>query len=390
VYNVFRGVVVGGFQTLFPIYMRETGYSMESIGLAVSVASLFSALTSPAFGVLIDRHGPKNVVIATGVMLLLSTLILCLPPSYTHFIASYALFYFGFMFGQPARASYVVLSVPSFAIGWYIGVVSTSFGISQTLGPVVGGYLSGTLGFQETFALASLMVFTGTIVFAITAENVRAAMETGRTLDVLGELKKAYASVLRPRGALRQAFLLVGVDRLAWSLWYPMLSAHLYGFGYSTATVGALMTLTTAIQTLLVLLGGRLTDIIGARKTLFLAEVAGAVGTAIVALPVPLSKLVSGVTLIGCSIGLWIPSYNKLLALVSDRDRLGVTYATTNAVRSLTSIPPPYIGGFVYDLYGPIPVFAISSALIAYSGLLAFRVPVDEQGCKASEERSYK
>jgi DHA1 family multidrug resistance protein-like MFS transporter len=154
----------------------------------------------------------------------------------------------------------------------------------------------------------------------------------------------------------------------------PMLTAHLYNFGYTKEQVGFIYGIFGVSRTVTMLVWGRVTDVVGSYRVLFLAEVFGAIGTLIVARPVSVLHAILGITFIGLSVAAWIPSYNKFVAEIVPPQRYGEAYTTTNAYRSLVGVPTPYVGGYLYDSIGVLPLFSVSSLTILTAGVLFLSV----------------
>ncbi len=355
---------------------------MGGIGSVVTISSFIAAILMPILGVLIDRFGPKFFVAFTGFLLVVATLTLYFASSYPLFLLAYLFFFFSFSLGQPARVSFIALSIPATAFGWYISVVSFSFSISRTLGPTVGGYLAETIGFKNTFLYATLLAFLGVIIFLVISKSVSARDSSKKTKKITSELKEVYMNLLKPRGMLGRAYFIIGVDRFGWALWFPLLSAHLYTHGYSTQQAGYLLTLMAASQTISLPLVGKIVDKISVAKTMFIAEMVGVLGILFLSNPQYLAGGLAAMVLVGISIALWIPSYNKMLALITRRSETGRTYAGANTVRSVSSSISPVIGGFVYDTISPILVFLWSSLMVLIAGGYAFN------GLKGIEEKT--
>jgi MFS family permease len=95
--------------------------------------------------------------------------------------------------------------------------------------------------------------------------------------------------------------------------------------------------------------------------------------------PTPLFRPITGGLLLGLSIGAWIPSYNKIVALVF-RARLGEAYASVNSLRMLSGAPSPLVGGSIYEALGAPLVFLSSIAMLAAAALLSLGIQVEPRG----------
>ncbi|GBF09508.1 putative MFS transporter [Aeropyrum pernix] len=378
-YNVFRGFAVGGYMALFPMYMRSLGYSMENIGGVIAVSSLVSALVLPAVGVYIDRMGPRTWVILTGVLQLAGIAILIPDPSLAGLTTSYLLFLLSFMAGQPSRMSFLARSIDVSSLGYIVGVTSSVFSASRLVGPAAGGYISEALGFQGAFEVLAASSLVGLMLFTILSAGVR-LREVNRPRSVL----EAYKSLLNPDPGFGRFLVFIGVDRLSWSLWFQMLTAHLYNHGFSEFQAGLAVTVSGVVQTGGLPLAGRLVDRLGAVIGLIASEALGAMAALLLMDPTPL-RVYPAMVLMGVSIAYWVPSYNKMVALL--RGEGGTGYTQVNTVRSIAGAPGPYLGGLLYDAISPMAPFAVSSILLLSLSILGRKLMIVE---RAEEETVVK
>ncbi|ABM80998.1 MFS transporter [Hyperthermus butylicus] len=368
-YSLFRGFSVSGYQVLFSAYMRSLGYSMTSIGGAVTVSSLAGALLAPGFGAVIECYGARLTTTLTGLMLVVSLLLLSIPePGYAAFVASYVLYMLAFSLGQPARSTLLAKSVPGELHGYYTGVTMAVFATARIVGPLTAGWLAARAGYPQAFTVLTLSAAVGVTVFHILS------MEPSEPAckNTLQKLRSAYTSALKPHKELRRLYPLLVVDRSGWSLWFPLLSAQLKAVGYTEDQIGALYTASSLLQATTSMVWGRLTDRLGPAKTVASSELLGAAALPLLANPHPWINAAAGMALIGLSIAAWVPAYNKLVAQLA-RGNLGEAYANANAVRSLAGTPTPTIGGIIYETLGPAALYTLSATLLTTSAAYALK-----------------
>jgi len=87
--------VVSGVNLTFSVYfssvLTEFGWNRASVSLALSIFMLVSAVTIPIFGKLIDKYGPKRVILACVPLMGLSTLLLGRTNSLLEYYLLYGL-----------------------------------------------------------------------------------------------------------------------------------------------------------------------------------------------------------------------------------------------------------------------------------------------------------
>ncbi len=365
VFAVFRGFSVSGFHAFFTAYMKYVGFSMGSIGSVITIASLTGAILAPGFGAFIDCYGARIATSITGVILAIALALLLAPPSYLVFVAAYAFFMLAFVFGQPARATLLAKSVPREKHGYYVGLLAALFSAARIAGPLVTGLIVARFSFRTGWILLLFFACIGVSLFHLLSER-----DPRKCTNPIEEMKGAYRRILSPSENLKKIYTLIAMDRTGWSLWFPMLSAYLYGHGYSEEQVGAIFTISAFIQALSMTGWGRLVDKVGPQRVLLASELVGVTAMALLVDPVPFLKGALIAALLGTSIASWVPSYNKLIALYAPQ-RLGEAYASANSVRSLAGSFTPSIGGLLFDYVGPASVFGLSSILVLSAGLYA-------------------
>ncbi len=367
-YGFMRGLSIGFYRAFFSYYMKELGYSMAQIGGVASLGTLISFLLLPSVGSLIDYYSSRISVILTGLLGLLAMGLLGMPPSLSIFAISYILYTMAFLLGQPARTTYLARSLPKERLGFYLSVVSFSFSLAGIIGPSIGGVMVKNLGYRKSFLIYAIIWTAGLAMFSILAPYIP---EGRGRMPSIEELTKRYRTILKVPKEIKDITVIASIDRTGWTLWMPMLTAHLYNLGYTKEEVGLIFGVFGISRTVTMLAWGRITDLIGANKVLFLAEVFGSLGTLLISKATSTFYAYLSVTFIGLSIAAWIPSYNKFIAESMPTERYGEAYTTTNAYRSLVGTPMPYIGGFMYDSVGILPLFSLSAVLILTAGILS-------------------
>lgn len=359
--NTFRGMVVGGYMVLYGLYLAYLGYDMSVIGLASAIASLVGALLSPLGGYLIGKWGSRVIISLSGIALSASLLILAIAKSLPLLITSYTLFMLSFLYGQAARSTFLAHSVGIGELGISVGITGAVFSITRSIGPSVAGFIAHVKGFEQSFSILTLLSVIGLVVFWTCTVQPPGEAEKEKHRSLVN----AYRKVFKPSSALASVYPIVILDRVGWSLWFPLLSAHMYNYGYNEAIVGMLSTIQSIAWALMLPLFGRLADKIGSITLLITSELLGIVAALLLIYPIPMFKAIIAYVFIGAGIASWIPSYNKLIAVAANGNMLSEAYASVNTIRIIPSIPAPLIGGILYDTFGPLVPYTSSSMVLA-------------------------
>jgi len=367
-FNLFRGLAIGGYMALFAAYMARHGYSMSDIGLVVALSNAVGFITSPAIGYVLEVYSSRLVSTITGLVLVGSLVLAALSDNILILSASYSLFMLSFYFGQPARMTFLARVTDVRVLGSVVGITSSAFTASRSIGPPLAGFLVVHRGYQEAFILLALIALAGSLLFYIISDEPRVG---SRSASSSYGLLDPYRRLLKPDGGLATLFIFVGFDRAAWMMWFPMLSAFLVKTGYDEAVVGVLIGLSNLLEAALTPIMGRLTDTLGASTVLALSEVSAALAALTLATInyTGIAGATASMCFIGVSIGSWIPAYNVYIAKVYER--LGEAYATTNAIRSAAGIPAPYVGGVLQETLALQAPLIVSAFILIYTAFMS-------------------
>ena len=80
--TVINGIILSGWQLFFNIYMLQSGFSREFLGIINSLPSLTALLLGIPMGRISDRIGRKTTLIATLLLMGIATFLVALVPTY--------------------------------------------------------------------------------------------------------------------------------------------------------------------------------------------------------------------------------------------------------------------------------------------------------------------
>jgi OFA family oxalate/formate antiporter-like MFS transporter len=129
------GVVNFGFTAVFDPLAKEFGWSYAQISLASSLRGLEVGLLSAVVGLLVDRLGPRKLILGGTVLIFLGYLVLSGVSSLPMFYAAFALI----ALGMSACTGTVLLTAVthwfSRRAGIATGIVASGFGLGGTIVP---------------------------------------------------------------------------------------------------------------------------------------------------------------------------------------------------------------------------------------------------------------
>lgn len=231
-YNYDSRQIVFGLTAIF-LVIFASGFFMQAVNLArpkiaaslngmalyawsVSIPSLVSAFVILIFGKLSDMYGRRIMLIVSVIFSLIGSLLCIYSPNFVFFIAATAIGTVGIGTSMPLAYSVIGDMFDPVKRAKWIGLSNIPMGVASIAGPILGGWLTDTLGWQFIFwstlpllVLCFIMILVG--VPKLTERGIK------RKIDTPGCLLAIIAS----------SSLIIGVS-IAGDI-YPWMSLHILG-----------------------------------------------------------------------------------------------------------------------------------------------------------------
>jgi predicted MFS family arabinose efflux permease len=156
------GMVNFGFTAVFDPLIKEFGWSSAQISLAASLRGLEVGLLSAAVGLLVDKLGPRKLIIGGAFLIAFGYFILSRVSSLAMFYAAFALI----SLGMSACAGTVLLTAVTH---WFnrkaaiaTGLVASGFGLGGTIVPVITALID-----TYDWRAAMMIISVGTLVVCL-------------------------------------------------------------------------------------------------------------------------------------------------------------------------------------------------------------------------------
>lgn len=149
---------------------REFGWSRTQASGALAVSQYTFALCAPAWGLLIDRFGPRPVVVFSvfGMSAVVASLSLLTPNLWHYYLAFAAA---SFLAGAASPIGYSAVIVRKFErhLGLALGLALMGVGIGAATLPPLAQFLVARLGWREAFAVLGALTLVVTLPAALVA-----------------------------------------------------------------------------------------------------------------------------------------------------------------------------------------------------------------------------
>ena len=340
---------------LLPQFADKYDLSKAGAGVFISTYAAGALIGAIPAGLATTRLGPKRTVLAGLVLMTAASLGFALAGNVWALGASRLFQGIGSSFSWAGGLAWVIAAAPRERRGALLGTAMGAAVFGALLGPVVGA-LAGIVGTRPAFL----------------GVTVAGAVLVGWAAAIPG--------IAQERQTLRAGLLAVRERSLLAGLWLIMLPALLFGVlivlvplqlngqGWGTIAIGALFVVTTAVETVLNPLLGRLTD----RQGLMRPVRAALVGSIVVSVALAWARQPELIALLVVASGIAYGSfYTPGMALISHGAEAaglaqGLAFGLMNACWGIGALIGPAAGGALAGAAGDtIPYLILAGLCLA-------------------------
>jgi DHA1 family multidrug resistance protein-like MFS transporter len=162
------------FLALYVQYLGVTDPAEASFwsGLALASGPIGSLLMGPIWGAMADRFGPKAMLLRAMVMIMLLQFAQGLAPD-VRWLVAFRLLH-GMFAGFSAMALALAISLgPRSRMGHVIGLVHAAEVVPNTVGPLLGGFISDHFGIRTNFFVTGSFLIVPIVVLVFLVPGVK-------------------------------------------------------------------------------------------------------------------------------------------------------------------------------------------------------------------------
>jgi MFS family permease len=165
------------FLGFLPIYEKEVGLNNAEIALVLGAQLVAAMIVKPAAGGLSDRLGRKPVIIGGLLFCVAALPLIFRSESFTAFALMSALLGIGVGTVTPVTNALIADLASARRLGAAMGVFGTVFDFGEAMGPIVAGFLIGSLGYAATFDILAALTLAATVLlmFVVRAPGAASA-----------------------------------------------------------------------------------------------------------------------------------------------------------------------------------------------------------------------
>lgn len=364
-----------------PFHMAELGATPGTrplwSGAALIAPAAALLVASPLWGWVGDRFGRRWMIIRALAGLGVSLMAMAVVTTPAAFVAC-RLAQGAFGGATDAAAAYLTARLPEGQQGRALGRLHAATAAGAVAGPLAGGFLAASYGYQALFlAVAAAVLAAAVVAGLVLSDTPRPAAASPRRDEALGLARLA-------RHPTTRACLLTGAAmNIATYGLITVLAPQVEGIVGDTADATRWVGILQAITWVAALVGaswwGRQNDARSPVTSLGRAAVGCAVAVGAQALTVPVGAFVVLRLLQGASASAVVPSVYVAAGQLGAGGREGAHVGTANSVLVGGQIAGGLLAGSVASVTGVAPTIALLGAVAGF-GALASRVRVPARG----------
>jgi len=342
-----------------PLYLASQGAPVGVIGGIIGFSGVVPLLISLHAGALVDERGPALITKSSVLLYAIAGVILTALPAVWSVAVAYALMGIANIgFAVASQAVVAAASTPATRVRNY-GYYSLWNSAGAVIGPVIGGFITGHLGYRTAFALVWLLMIPS---FAI-AGSLRGVPAAPRRAVSFAMAHRHVGAILHERGVsaiLFISFMVVCGQTLQQSF-YPL---YLHKVGFSPTLIGIIIATISLGSMIVRAFLSRGVEWFGYASLLLGATALLAVTLGIIPLLRQFWPLILASGLMGTSLGFTQPLTMSLMVESVGAEFWGVAFGMRQGVQRIGSIISPIVFGLVTTASGVESAFFLGGATL--------------------------
>jgi MFS family permease len=390
---VYNGMSVSVF---FKPMLEEFGWDRATLSSVQSVSMIFFMIASPFLGHIVDRFGPKAMLLGCELAQVVSGLINAVASNIWHLYISRIFFGFNAVTATQVLANHWFVKKRGLALG----VLSTGFTIGTILLVPLSQYLILQWGWRPTMFFWSIVILVVGVPLVLTMKNnpwEKGLGPDGQRLEVEALNNTGSTPAVTSRPAVKPGSGLAAASRTG-SFWFLSVTQLICGvgcgfmmthsivfatdMGFSDMIAAGLVSVQGVLNLAGVLVMGYISDKIARKNALALTHLVRSLAFIAIAVFVVMGGASGEPWLIYLGFGLfgfgWFTTAPLAAALVADLFgslRMGTILGITMGCHMLGSAIGAFAGGTIFETTGNyLPFFLLQAPLEFVAAVFAFLI----------------
>ena len=349
-----------------PVYIRELGASISQIGLFFTISMVFPLVVKVLGGWLSDSFGRLRVIFIGSLTGVLTFAAYAVAPSWQAALLGPAFMALTSALTLPAYFAFIADITPEGTRGRMYGISQTIYHAAAVIAPPIGGLLAMSFGYRILFGVSSVVFGLAALIFIylmrfsqfMTIQQQEVSLRSLRRS--LGQMAGAFMA----GGVVAWILIIDGFRDIAFKLSADLEPIYLTDIaGISKQGIGLLDGIFGVALLIGLVPAGWLVDRTSERLGIVLALIAAVCSRLVFGLATGFWGFALSWSLAGLGVSLFEPAGSKLITKAVPQHLRGTAFGLLASTLSLFSLPAPWIGSQIWNLFGPRSPFLATAAL---------------------------
>lgn len=362
--------------TMLPLYLTSLDASVAQVGLVYTLAALVPLSLQIFGGWLSDNIGRLRTIALGSSVAAFAYLMFVLAPSWEWVLVALCVEYISNSMVGPSFGSYIADQTSEENRGRVFGLATGLYMTVTIIGPMLGGILAQEFGFRPMLGVAGIIYAAATLLriwMALTAGFE--AKKSGEGLSVEGFKQQftSMAGLLFAGGIITWIWVLDAIGDTSFSMTYQFHPIYMQDIGGLGASQIGLVWAAWGLGSILAsIAGGWLTDKRGERLVMVIGFALQALALTVFIFANHILLFGLALFLLGLGAGCLMPAFESLISKVVPEEKRGLAFGIFGTSLGILSLPFPWIGGQLWDTFGPALPYWVTVGAVLFSALIAW------------------
>lgn len=367
-----------------PIFLRELGANIRQIGIFFTVSLIFPLLLRILGGWLSDSIGHLRAIWIGSLAGFVAYIPYALAPTWQVALLGPALLSVASALIAPSYRGYIAKTTDRKVLGRVFGAAETVRNIAWIVGPPLGGLIAQHTGTRWLFVAAILSYGVAACIFLAMTRRMNRSQEQPTSQATFQSLRQSLRemTILMASGGLVTWLIVTdGVYDVASKMSFDLMPVYLSEIaGVSKQAIGLLDGMHGVAWVAPGLLGGWLADRTSERFSVVLGLIILILSRLVFALTDVYWGFAFSWILLGVGGAVIQPALDSLVVKGVPSHMVGVTFALLSTSLGIISLPSPWIGSQIWEIFGPKAPF-LTTVVIGSLALVPawFKLVVPEE-----------